>query len=116
LKAWSLRTCTIAFALVASACAGVQAALIEGVGRSVGRTSAGVTTMAVLSAGLLAAGVLRHYWDIYQHRTVRGISFVFVGIDAAGDLFSLVSVCEFSSPLLVICACVFVGELTGDGW
>jgi hypothetical protein len=50
--------------------------------------------MAVMSACLLAAGVLRHYWDIYVHRTVRGISFIFVGIDAAGDLFSLVSVCQ----------------------
>lgn len=50
--------------------------------------------MAALSACLLAAGVLRHYWDIYVHRTVRGISFIFVGIDAAGDLFSLVSVCK----------------------
>ncbi|KAB8069593.1 hypothetical protein BDV29DRAFT_194742 [Aspergillus leporis] len=40
-------------------------------------------------------GVLRHYWDIYIHRTVRGISFISVGIDAAGDLFSLISVlCE----------------------
>ncbi|KAL4916202.1 PQ loop repeat-domain-containing protein [Aspergillus aurantiobrunneus] len=48
--------------------------------------------MAVLSAGLLAARVLRHYWDIYVHRSVRGISFIFVGIDAAGDLFSSVSV------------------------
>lgn len=48
--------------------------------------------MAVLSACFLAAGVLRHYWDIYVHRTVRGISFIFVGIDAAGDLFSLVSI------------------------
>ncbi|KAL5333696.1 PQ loop repeat-domain-containing protein [Aspergillus crustosus] len=48
--------------------------------------------MAVLSACFLAAGVLRHYWDIYVHRTVRGISFIFVGIDAAGDLFSLISV------------------------
>lgn len=50
--------------------------------------------MAALSACLLAAGVLRHYWDIYVHKTVRGISFIFVGIDAAGDLFSLVSVCK----------------------
>ena len=50
------------------------------------------TLMAVLAAVLLAAGVLRHYWDIYTHYTVRGISFIFVGIDAAGDLFSLVSV------------------------
>ncbi|KAF2640304.1 hypothetical protein P280DRAFT_32644 [Massarina eburnea CBS 473.64] len=54
-----------------------------------------LTLMAVLSAVLLAAGVLRHYWDIYIHRTVRGISFVFVGIDAAGDLFSLVSLLFF---------------------
>ena len=52
------------------------------------------TLMAVLAAVLLAAGVLRHYWDIYTHRTVRGISFIFVGIDAAGDLFSLISICK----------------------
>ena len=48
--------------------------------------------MAILAAVLLAAGVLRHYWDIYTHRTVRGISFIFVGIDAMGDLTSLISV------------------------
>lgn len=51
-----------------------------------------IKMMAVLSAALLGAGVLRHYWDIYRHRTVRGISFFFVGIDAGGDLFSIVSV------------------------
>ena len=50
-----------------------------------------ITLMAVLSAVLLSAGVLRHYWDIYVHRTVRGISFMFVGIDAMGDLTSLLS-------------------------
>ena len=33
-----------------------------------------ITFMAVLSACLLCAGVLRHYWDIYKERTVRGIS------------------------------------------
>jgi hypothetical protein len=54
--------------------------------------------MAVLSASLLAAGVLTHYWDIYVHRTVRGISFIFVGIDAAGDLFSLISVGMYPPP------------------
>ncbi|RSL97318.1 hypothetical protein CDV31_013083 [Fusarium ambrosium] len=54
--------------------------------------------MASLSAALLAAGVLRHYWDIWIHRTVRGISFLFVAIDAAGDVFSLASV--FFQPKL----------------
>ena len=51
-----------------------------------------VTLMAVLAALFLALGVLSHYWDIWRHRTVRGISFVFVGIDAMGDLTSLLSV------------------------
>lgn len=48
--------------------------------------------MAILSAIGLGLGVLRHYWDIYTHRSVRGISFFFVGLDAAGDLTSLLSV------------------------
>jgi hypothetical protein len=59
-----------------------------------------IILMAILSAVLLAAGVLRHYWDIYIHRTVRGISFIFVGIDAMGDLTSLISV--FFQPKLDI--------------
>lgn len=53
--------------------------------------------MGVISTVLLSAGVLRHYWDIYVHCTVRGISFIFVAIDAAGDVFSLVSVCTYRS-------------------
>lgn len=63
--------------------------------------------MASLSAAFLAAGVLRHYWDIYVHRSVRGISFIFVGIDAAGDLFSLISV--FFQPTLDILGMVIYG-------
>lgn len=50
-----------------------------------------LTFVAVLSACLLCAGVLRHYWDIYRERTVRGISFIFGFIDALGDLTSLLS-------------------------
>ena len=68
------------------------------------------TFMAVLAAVLLAAGVLRHYWDIYTHRTVRGISFIFVGIDAAGDLFSLVSV-FFQVELNILGMAVYGTEL-----
>ena len=71
--------------------------------------------MAILAAVFLALGVLRHYWDIYTHRTVRGISFIFVGIDAAGDLFSLISVCIVPSvPCLqhiFLIATVFQAEL-----
>ena len=69
-----------------------------------------VTFMAVLAAVLLAAGVLRHYWDIYTHRTVRGISFIFVGIDATGDLFSLISV-FFQAELNVLGMAIYGTEL-----
>lgn len=66
-----------------------------------------ITLMAVLAAVFLALGVLRHYWDIYRHRTVRGISFLFVGIDALGDLTSLVSV--LFQPTLDILGLVIYG-------
>ena len=73
------------------------------------------TFMAILAAAFLALGVLRHYWDIFTHRTVRGISFIFVGIDAAGDLFSLISVCIVPSILclhqFLLIALVFQAEL-----
>ena len=68
------------------------------------------TFMAVLAAVLLALGVLRHYVDIYVHRTVRGISFIFVGIDAAGDLFSLISI-FFQSHLDVLGMVIYGTEL-----
>jgi hypothetical protein len=48
--------------------------------------------VAVFTALLLALGVLRHYVDIWTHRSVRGISFVFVALYALGDLTLLLSV------------------------
>ncbi|KAK8231899.1 hypothetical protein HDK90DRAFT_511887 [Phyllosticta capitalensis] len=57
--------------------------------------------LAALAALLLALGVGRHYVDIWQHRSVRGISFLFVGIDAAGDVFSALSI-VFQSEVDVV--------------
>ena len=67
-----------------------------------------ITFMAILSACFLCAGVLRHYWDIYKERTVRGISFLFVGIDAMGDLTSLISV--FFQPSLDVLGMIIYGS------
>lgn len=69
-----------------------------------------ITFMAVLSASFLSAGVLRHYWDIYKERTVRGISFLFVGIDAMGDLTSLISVL-FEPKLNILGLIIYGSEL-----
>ncbi|EOD44262.1 putative pq loop repeat protein [Neofusicoccum parvum UCRNP2] len=92
-KRWPLLHSLAVVVPIASVMAGVEAALIVALRIGVDRgTRWPLTLMSVLAAVFLAAGVLRHYWDIWVHRTVRGISWLFVGIDAAGDLFSLVSV------------------------
>ncbi|KAK1637980.1 PQ loop repeat-domain-containing protein [Colletotrichum phormii] len=90
---WSILRSLAVVAPIATAMAGIQVALVIGLHIVKHRgTEWPMILMASLSAALLAAGVLRHYWDIYLHRTVRGISFIFVGIDAAGDVFSLASI------------------------
>ncbi|OIW24464.1 PQ loop repeat protein [Coniochaeta ligniaria NRRL 30616] len=90
---WTVTRSLTAVTPVAALMAAIQASLIVGLRILKARhTEWPMTLMAVLSAVLLAAGVLRHYWDIYVHRTVRGVSFIFVGIDAAGDVFSLASI------------------------
>src|ERR1700754_1529307 len=67
-----------------------------------------VIFMAVLSACLLSAGVLRHYWDIYKEGPVRGTSFTFVAIDALGDVTSLIPV--IFEPQLDILGMVIYGS------
>ncbi|KAJ5301510.1 hypothetical protein N7508_006373 [Penicillium antarcticum] len=92
-KKYSIMKCTAAATSLLLILGGIEVGLVFALRAAKDRSLEWpLILMAVLSACLLAAGVLRHYWDIYIHRTVRGISFIFVGIDAAGDLFSLVSV------------------------
>jgi hypothetical protein len=105
-----LRTLTVA-APVAASMGGLECGLIFGLRQAKNRHIEWPTTfMAVLSACLLSAGVLRHYWDIYKEKTVRGISFLFVGIDAMGDLTSLISVC-FQPQLDILGLVIYGSEL-----
>lgn len=74
-----------------------------------------VVLMGVLAGVLLCAGVSRHYIDIYRERTVRGISFLFCGIDALGDLTSLISVVLWfraGESLDILGICVYASEFT----
>lgn len=92
-KGWSWEKCAVCLAIIGLLMGGVEVGLVFALKHGSSRgIEWPITLMAVLAAVLLAAGVGRHYWDIYKHRTVRGISFIFVAIDAAGDLFSLISI------------------------
>lgn len=96
---------------IAATMAGIEFALVFALKIGVRRgVHWPVTLMAVLAAVFLALGVLRHYFDIYVHRTVRGISFLFVGIDALGDLTSIISVL-FQPKLDVLGLVIYGTEL-----
>ncbi|KAF2739487.1 PQ loop repeat protein [Polyplosphaeria fusca] len=108
-RKWSLLRAVAVVAPIACIMGGIEAALIIALRIAKDRNLQWpLILMAVLSASLLSAGVLRHYWDIYVHRTVRGISFVFVAIDALGDLTSLMSV--IFQPTLDILGLVIYGS------
>jgi PQ loop repeat len=105
---WSILHSIAYLFLLATAMGLVQASLIFALRAAKSKNlNWPLILMAALAATLLAAGVLRHYVDIYMHRAVRGISFLFVGIDAAGDLFSLASV--FFQPKLDVLGIVIYG-------
>lgn len=108
---WSMPQALGVVLPIAAVMAGIEAGLIFALRIGVERAiDWPVTLMAVLAALFLALGVLRHYWDIWQHRTVRGISFAFVGIDAMGDLTSLISVL-FQPSLDVLGLVIYGTEL-----
>jgi len=111
-KKWSVVRSLGVVIPIAICMAGIEIGLVfalrEGVAKDVDWPR---TLMAVLAAVFLACGVLAHYWDIYTHRTVRGISFTFCFLDALGDLTSLISV--FFQPHLDVLGIVIYGvELT----
>lgn len=109
---WSIPKALAVVVPIACLMGGIEAALIVALRIGISRgIQWPVTLMAVLAALFLALGVLRHYWDIYKHRTVRGISFIFVGIDAMGDLTSLISV-VFQPTVDVLGLVIYATELT----
>jgi uncharacterized YccA/Bax inhibitor family protein len=94
---WSIAQCAFVLALLFGLFGGTEAAFVLGFkyGTEIGEAPEGfLTAMAILAAIGLGLGVLRHYWDIYTHMSVRGISWGFVLLDAAGDLSSLLAVGE----------------------
>ncbi|KAI1855930.1 hypothetical protein JX265_012013 [Neoarthrinium moseri] len=110
-RKWSWAKCTAVIVPVALTMGGIELGLVFALFiAKKQQLQWPVTLMAVLSACLLSAGVLRHYWDIYKERTVRGISFIFVAIDALGDLTSLISI-FFESELDILGMVIYGSEL-----
>lgn len=69
-----------------------------------------LTLMAVLATLLLALGVMEQYIAIWKNRSVEGISFLFCGLDALGDMTSIISV-TFEPRLNVLGLVIYTVEL-----
>ena len=68
------------------------------------------TLMSALAATLLVAGVAEQYVAIYKNKSVEGISFLFCGLDALGDITSLISVI-FEPQVNIAGSIVYATEL-----
>lgn len=110
-RKWS-RTKIAALALpVAGFMGGIETALVFALRIAVQRgIHWPLTLMAVLAALFLALGVLEQYLAIWKNRSVQGISFLFCGIDALGDVTSMISV-VFEPKLSVLGLVMYGVEL-----
>jgi uncharacterized protein with PQ loop repeat len=92
-RRWSFAKVAAAVSLAGCFMGGIEAALIFAIRIGLeNRTEWPLTLMAVLAALLLALGVMEQYLAIWKNKSVHGISFLFCGIDALGDITSIISV------------------------
>ncbi|CCJ31296.1 unnamed protein product [Pneumocystis jirovecii] len=79
---WPLKKCIFIFFLTGTAC---------GLKLIVRRIEWPIKTVGVISSILVCVGLLPPYYDIYIHKSVRGISFIFLLVDMGGAVFSFLS-------------------------
>lgn len=92
-RKWSVCKVSAAVVSLALVMSGLEVALFFAVKVAVHRDmNWPLTLMAVLAAVLLSLGVMEQYLAIWKNRSVEGISFLFCGIDALGDVTSIISV------------------------
>ncbi|GAA5831396.1 hypothetical protein JCM11251_004012 [Rhodosporidiobolus azoricus] len=110
-KHWSVRQCALVLALSCAVLGGIETGLVFALyAASNDHLDWPYILMAILAALLLCLGVGRHYADVWQHQEVRGVSLLFVGIDAMGDLTSLLSV-FFEEEVDYIALVAYAAEL-----
>ncbi|KAK5215928.1 hypothetical protein LTS03_011392 [Exophiala xenobiotica] len=108
---WSRRKITLWFALMGIFFGGMETGLVFALrlGRERGQRWP-LTLMAIVAAVLLAAGVLRHYVDMFKTRSDAGISLKFAFLDASGDAASLLSV-VFQPKMSILGLVIYGTEL-----
>ncbi|CAE6456909.1 unnamed protein product [Rhizoctonia solani] len=79
--------------------------------------------MGIMSALLIALGLVPQYWEIWKRKEVVGISMLFMGVDMLGGVFSVLSlvfqaqfdaVAAVSYILVVVCLLPWIDLAASD--
>jgi len=77
--------------------------------------SAPVKLFGILSAVLIALGLLPQYWEIYKLGEVKGISYIFIAIDSLGGILNDLSL-AFSNEFDGLAAASYTSvPVSGNG-
>lgn len=110
-RSWSWPRVGLAVALAMCALGSVETGLVFAVRAAVVQNILWPKTLlAVLSAVLLVAGVAEQYVAILKTHGVEGVSFLFCGLDAMGDVTSVISVL-YGPHLDILGLCIYSVEL-----
>ncbi|KAG0365500.1 hypothetical protein BGX24_004125 [Mortierella sp. AD032] len=72
-----------------------------------------VEAAGIIPILLLVLGFIPQYIDIYRDRSVVGVSMAFIAADAAGAIFSIISLC-FRSEFDLLATCNYIAVLVCD--
>ncbi|KAI1302839.1 hypothetical protein EDD11_005485 [Mortierella claussenii] len=89
---WTKSRIVLLSVVLAIVLAGVEVAAVYGTRAGIDHNVKGtLDATGILPVILLGLGFLPQYYDIYKLRSVVGVSMVFITADAAGSVFSLIS-------------------------
>ncbi|KAG4300606.1 hypothetical protein PCANB_003092 [Pneumocystis canis] len=102
---WSIYKCIIVFSFSGGVAALIETISILSIYKLMYRgINWPIETIGIISSILVCIGLLPPYYDIYIHKAVRGISFIFLLIDIGGAVFSFLSL--FFEPKFDVLAAI----------
>ncbi|GAA5929237.1 hypothetical protein JCM10213_005019, partial [Rhodosporidiobolus nylandii] len=92
-----------AFSAYAVVCAGFEVGMVFAcrAGERAGN-SGGTMTFGIISDVMLAAGFFPQFYEIWKLKEVVGLSYIFLAMDSAGGIFSILSLAFKDEPIDVI--------------
>ncbi|KAK3844553.1 MAG: PQ loop repeat-domain-containing protein [Linnemannia gamsii] len=111
---WTLKRTMMVGCGAVVAMVGVQVGAVYATRAGINHNVPGTVEAAgIIPILLLVLGFIPQYIDIYRDRSVVGVSMAFIAADAAGAIFSIISLC-FRSEFDLLATCNYIAVLVCD--